>query len=46
MNENKSNKGFLSELAAGDYGLPKTFWMYGVLVFLIIQAILETVYIY
>jgi hypothetical protein len=36
-------KGFFSKLASGDFGLAKTYWLYGVLVGLIVNAVTRVI---
>jgi hypothetical protein len=36
-------KGFFSKLASGDFGLAKTYWLYGVLAGLIVNAVTRAI---
>jgi peptidoglycan biosynthesis protein MviN/MurJ (putative lipid II flippase) len=36
-------KGFFSKLSSGDFGLPKTYWLYGVVVGIVINIVIQIV---
>lgn len=36
-------KGFFSKLSAGDFGLAKTYWLYGVVVGIVINLVIQIV---